>query len=107
VKKMTWEMTFAECDSAVREWMVTQGWPVTGRTHPDFRYNIYAWRHEGADNCYTLWITRIVMEDTEPLTLVRELDRLKVAEKLRERPDDYTRVKTSGKGLVVEQLPPE
>ena len=101
---MTWEMTWAECDSAVREWMETQGLPVM-ETYYDSRYVTYAWRHEGADKC-TLWITKKVIEDTEPLTLVRELDRLEVAEKLRERPDDYTRVKTSGRALVVEQLPP-
>ena len=48
---MTWETTLAECDSAVREWMETQGWPVTEETHHDFPSDIYFWQHE-ADKCY-------------------------------------------------------
>ncbi len=107
---MTWETRFAECDSAVREWMETQGWPVTEETHHEFRDVTYAWRHEGADQSYTLWITKIVIEDTEPLVLVELLNSWKVAEdvaeKLREQPDAHTWVRRGRYGgVVVEQLP--
>ena len=75
------------------------------KMHHDFDHKIRAWQHEGADEYYTLWITRVAIEDTEPLELVEALNRLKVAEMLRERPEAYTLVKSSRAGVVVEQLP--
>ena len=96
----------AGVDIAVREWMETQGWPVTEKTHHDFDREIYAWRHDVAGECYTLRITRIVIEDIEPLALVEGLNRLKVAGMLRKQPDAYTLVKKgSPKDVVVEQMP--
>ena len=95
----------SDVDRAVRGWMEAQGWPVTEKTHHDFDRNIYAWRHDVAGECYTLRITMIVIEDIEPLALVEALNRLKVAEKLRERPEAYTLVKKgSPKDVVVVQL---
>jgi hypothetical protein len=94
-----------ECDSAVRGWMEKQGWPVTA-THSDLDRHIYAWRHDVAGECHTLWITRRVIEDIAPLTLVEALNSWKVAEKLREHPDAYTLVrKSSPTSVVVEQRP--
>ncbi len=96
----------AGVDRAIREWMETQGWPVTEKTHHDFDREIYAWRHDVAGECYTLRITRIVIEDIKPLELVQTLNRLKVDEMLRKQPDAYTLVKKgSPKDVVVEQLP--
>ncbi len=77
-----------ETDSAIRAWMNKQGWPVTA-TYYDFDRLNYAWRHDVGSECYTLLITRRVIEDTEPLSLVEALNFLKVAEKLRKRPDAY------------------
>ena len=100
---MTWDPP-DESDSAVRGWMETQDWPVTA-THSHFDRHIYAWRHDVAGECYTLRITRRVIEDTEPLALVEVLNFWKVAEMLRKQPDAYTLVKSSPTGVVVEQLP--
>lgn len=83
---MTWDPP-DESDSAVRGWMETQD------------------RHDVAGECYTLRITRRVIEDTEPLALVEVLNFWKVAEMLRKQPDAYTLVKSSPTGVVVEQLP--
>ena len=100
---MTW-LPHEESDSAVRGWMETQGWPVTA-TDRDFDRQIYAWRHDVSGECYTLRITRRVIEDTEPSALVGVLNFWKVAEKLREQADAYTLVRSSPTGVVVEQLP--
>ncbi len=97
---------YKDVDRAVREWMEALGWPVTAANH-DFDHGIYAWRHGGVGEWYTLHITRRVIEDHKPVALVGALNSLKVAEKLREQPDAYTLVRSSptGAGMVVEQLP--
>jgi hypothetical protein len=85
--------------------MEKQGWPVT-ETHSDLDRHIYAWRHDVAGESHTLWITRRVIEDIAPLTLVEGLNSWKVAEKLREHPDAYTLVrKSSPTSVVLEQRP--
>lgn len=103
---MTWKPP-EETDSAIWAWMDKQGWPVTD-THYDSTHLIYAWEHEGAEGqCYRLWITRTAIEDVKPPNLlVENLNRLNVAEKIRQRPAAYTRVQMgSPKEVVVEQLP--
>ena len=101
-KRLTrWETRFAECDSAVREWMETQGWPVTGTKHRAFKRDIYCWWHEGYRRYY-LWITKTIIEDNGPLALIGLLNFRKVAKKLREQHGVRVRWDPST-GLVVEQ----
>ncbi len=103
---MTWQPP-EETDSAIRAWMSKQGWPVTETPH-DFVHRIYVWQHDVAGECYTLWITERAIEDTKPVALLVEaLDRLKVADKMREQPEMCTLLKSSptGTDVVVEQLP--
>ena len=96
----------SDVDRAVRGWMKTQGWPVTEETHHDVARQIYAWRHDVAGECYTLWIRRTVIEDIEPLAILEALNRWRVAEMFRERPEaDVLVKKGSPKDVVVEQLP--
>jgi hypothetical protein len=75
----------ADLDAKVREWMKDRGWPVNSTRYYD--EEVYAWRHELAGGgSPTLWITREAIEDQDSTTLVEELDRLRVADRIRDNP---------------------
>ena len=101
----TWRKKMIEVDRVVRGWMETQGWPVPEETPPDFERKIYPWRHDVVGECYTLWITKKVIEDYEPSEIEEALNRLKVAEMFRQQPEADIRLRCSPTSIVVEQLP--
>ena len=75
----------ADLDAKVREWMKEHGWPVNSTRY--YEEEVYAWRHELAGSASpTLWITREAIEGQDSTTLVDELDRLGVADRIRDNP---------------------
>jgi hypothetical protein len=72
-------------DVAIRQWMTAQGFGVSS-TRYYLDDEVYAWRHDVSEGSPTLWIARTVLESYDPPVLVAALDRLKVAERMRERP---------------------
>ena len=75
----------AETNAAIRQWMTAAGLAVSSTRyyHED---EVYAWRHEAADGSPTLWVARTVLESYDPPALVAALDRLQIAERMRDRP---------------------
>jgi hypothetical protein len=72
----------ADLDAKVREWMKDHGWPVNSTRY--YEEGVYAWRHDLAGGgSPTLWITREAIEDQDSTTLMEELDRLGVADRIR------------------------
>ena len=77
----------ADLDAKVREWMKEHGWPVNSTRY--YGEEVYPWRHELAGGgSPTLWITREAIEDQDSTTLVEELDRLPVADRIRDNPQE-------------------
>ncbi len=78
-------MPSPQIDTAVREWMKGKDLPVNStRYYAD--EEVYAWRHESSGGSPTLWIARPVLENHGAGQLVKGLDRLGIAERMREAP---------------------
>jgi hypothetical protein len=58
---MTWKPS-DDVDQSVREWMKAKGWEVT-RTHYDYDWEIYAWRHDVRETITYPAISQRVLED--------------------------------------------
>jgi hypothetical protein len=84
-----------------------QGWPVTWAKY-DFTHEVYGWKSEAPDGSHTLRVSQAVLrvsqavlEDHSGPELVRHLDRLRVADRLRHEPKRYHLVKREGASVVV------
>jgi hypothetical protein len=74
-----------EIDRVVREWMKAQGLPVDStRYYVDDE--VYAWRHGSPEGSPTLWIARPVLEARDAVALVAGLERLGIADRMRNAP---------------------
>jgi hypothetical protein len=93
----------AETDSAVRAWMKDHAWPVTWAKY-DFTHEVYGWRSEAPGGSHTLRVSQAVLEDRPGAELTAHLDRLRVADRIRQEPKRYHLVKRQGAEVVVESL---
>ena len=76
----------ADFDAEVRQWMTAQGWAANS-TRDYFDEEVYAWRHDtSSGRSPTLWIARSVIEKHKAADVIRELDRLGVADRMRSNP---------------------
>ena len=76
----------AEFDEKIRAWMTAQGWTANS-TRDYFDEEVYAWRQDtSSGSSPTLWIARAVIEKYRAGHVIRELDRLDVAERIRSNP---------------------
>jgi hypothetical protein len=90
----------ADLDAKVREWMKDHGWPVNSTRY--YEEGVYAWRHDLAGGgSPTLWITREAIEDQDSTTLMEELDRLGVADRIRDNAKKRFLVSQEGGHLRV------
>ena len=72
-------------DRRVRAWMEAKGFKVNStRYYADDE--VYAWRHQQPAGSPTLWVSRPAFEDHAPEALVGALERLGVANRMREAP---------------------
>ncbi len=91
---------FPEHDEAIRDWFAARGWPVT-QTLVQLDAEVYAWRHDGRDGAYMLYISREVLDRTEAGALPALLDRRQTEEALRELPDGRAILRYDGSRLVL------
>jgi hypothetical protein len=89
-----------EVDREVRQWMKAEGFEVNA-THYDLDREIYGWQQEG-DPSYALRIVRYVLEYYTAAEIVGGLERLKVAQVMREHP--HLIVRSKGDTLVLDTL---
>lgn len=95
----------AEFDSKIREWMARQGWTANS-TRDYFDEKVYAWRQDtSSGSSPTLWIARSVIEHHPVNTVVEQLDRSGVAERMRSHPKARFIVTEEAGQLVVKSWP--
>jgi hypothetical protein len=80
----TWKPS-ARIDRGVRAWMKANGLKVNSTRYYD-QEEVYAWRHQRPAGSPTLWMARPVLEDRAPEELVAGLERLGVADRMRQAP---------------------
>lgn len=91
----------AEFDEKIRAWMTAQGW-TPNSTRDYFDEEIYAWRQDtSSGSSPTLWIARTVIEKHKAGHVIRELDRLDVAERMRSNPKARFMVTQEAGQIVV------
>jgi hypothetical protein len=95
----------AEFDAKIREWMAGHGWKANS-TRDYFDEEVYAWRQDtSSGSSPTLWIARSVIEHHQVSTVVEQLDRLGVAERMRSHPKARFIVTEEAGQLVVKSWP--
>ena len=91
----------AEFDEKIRAWMTAQGWTANS-TRDYFDEEVYAWRQDtSSGSSPTLWITRSVIEKHKASHVIRELDRLDVAERMRSNPKSRFMVTQEAGQIVI------
>ena len=76
----------AEFDEKIRTWMAAQGWTANA-TRDYVDEDVYAWRQDtSSGSSPTLWVARGVIETHKATFVIQELDRLRVADRMRSNP---------------------
>jgi hypothetical protein len=95
----------AEFDSKIREWMAGHGWTANS-TRDYLDEEVYAWRQDtSSGSSPTLWIARSVIEHHPVSTVVEQLDRFGVADRMRSHPKARFIVTEEFGNLVVKPWP--
>jgi hypothetical protein len=92
-------------DETIRAWMVAQGWTANS-TRDYVDEEVYAWRQDtSSGSSPTLWIARSVIEKHKASHVIRELDRLDVADRMRSSPKARFLVTQEAGQIVVKSWP--
>lgn len=92
-------------DEKIRAWMTAQGWTANS-TRDYFDEEVYAWRQDtSSGSSPTLWISRAVIETHKASHVVRELDRLGIADRMRSHPKARFMVTQEAGQIVVKTWP--
>ena len=95
----------ADFDAKIREWMTAQGWTANA-TRDYLDEEVYAWRQDtSSGSSPTLWITRSVIEKHKASHVIRELDRLDVADRMRSNPKARFMVTQEAGQITVKSWP--
>lgn len=95
----------ADFDETIRVWMTAQGWTANS-TRDYFDEEVYAWRQDtSSGSSPTLWIARAVIEKHKAGHVIRELDRLDVADRMRSNPKARFLVTQEAGQIVVKSWP--
>jgi hypothetical protein len=83
--------------------MKARGWTVS-RTDYGLRSRVYAWRHEvRGRSSPTLRISRDILEAYPPFVVIEHLQRLRVSEAIRTKPDVRLVIVQRGNTVVLEE----
>ncbi len=97
----------ADFDEKIRAWMLVQGWTANS-TRDYFDEEVYAWRQDtSSGSSPTLWIARAVIDQHKASHVIRELDRLDVADRMRSNPKARFIVTQDAGQIVVRNWPRE
>jgi hypothetical protein len=96
-----------DADMEVRHWMRSKGWTVTGSEY-DYEQAVYTWQGHSTRSGHApaVRISQQVLTDFPAFAVVEHLNRLRVADAIRRRPDAQYVVMQQGLEVTLVKASP-